>query len=136
MQCNYKLTIHKKQISFLETLFAQDAMILQKKKQQDKVPRQLTRFIIFQKYFSSRVTRHVVTSSKVNFMLSHIIRTFQIVHSQFDQVSLLLALETTESETQLAHQIALEFMNNHLISLLHKGQEQKLHSFSCNNHNK
>ena len=80
--CNYKLIIHKKQISFLETFFALDAMILQKKKQQDKVPTSLG-LLFFWKYtfnFSSPVTvivaRLVVTSSNVNFVLPHIIWTW------------------------------------------------------------
>ena len=56
-----------------------------------------------------------------------------IVHSDFDLVGSLLALEATEPVSEPLTQgiIAFELINIHLISVQQKRSVYKLHSFSC-----
>ena len=55
-----------------------------------------------------------------------------LVHSHFDLVSSLLALEATEPESEPVTQMALELINNHLISVYSKRDT----FFSYKNNNK
>ena len=47
-------------------------------------------------------------------------RKLYVVHSHFDLVSSFLALEATEPVSELVSQMALEQINNHLISVKQK----------------